>query len=220
MKLSGKYMRGAVIAAIVALLPVAVAANTTAKNLAKIEARGIASLSQDKLKLLSTAPSSSAPSSNSAASAEVFTRAWLAAQPKASGGSEFRCLSEALYFEARGETIKGQFAVAEVIRNRVKSGRFPNSYCAVINQGTGRKYQCQFTYTCDGRPEVVAEPAAYARVAKVARATLDGKSPDITHGATFYHTTAVRPSWSRKFTNTAKFGVHLFYRRGVRTASN
>ncbi|WP_299415031.1 cell wall hydrolase [uncultured Sulfitobacter sp.] len=220
MKLSGKYMRGAVTAAIVALLPVAVAANTTAKNLAKIEARGIASLSQDKLKLLSTAPSSSAPSSNSAASAEVFTRAWLAAQPKASGGSEFRCLSEALYFEARGETIKGQFAVAEVIRNRVKSGRFPNSYCAVINQGTGRKYQCQFTYTCDGRPEVVAEPAAYARVAKVARATLDGKSPDITHGATFYHTTAVRPSWSRKFTNTAKFGVHLFYRRGVRTASN
>ena len=206
----------------IVLLPAGVMANSTAAQLAKVEARGLSNVSDDRMALLSSAPTSAvrASAGKNVVGEAVFTRAWLASQPKARGSAEFRCLAEALYFEARGETVKGQFAVAEVIRNRVNSSRFPNSYCAVINQGTGRKYQCQFTYTCDGHPEVVAEPAAYARVAKVARATLDGKSPDITHGATFYHTTAVRPSWSRKFTNTARFGVHLFYRRGARTASN
>nr|WP_254655289.1 cell wall hydrolase [Roseobacter sp. GAI101] len=149
-----------------------------------------------------------------------FTRSWLASQPAASGGEQWRCLSEALYFEARGETVKGQFAVAEVIMNRVKSARFPGSLCSVINQGTGKKFRCQFTYTCDGYAEVIAEPKAFAQVAKIARATLDGAVPSITDGATYYHTTAVKPRWSRVFTRTAKIGVHLFYRDGVQTASN
>lgn len=214
-----RVVKGAVIAALFAAVPVSGFANTTAENLAKIEARGLSSVAQKRLNLLAKPPATTVPVS-SGASDEVFSRSWLASQPKAQGSAQFRCLAEALYFEARGETVKGQFAVAEVIRNRVKSSRFPNTYCSVINQGTGKKYQCQFTYTCDGRPEVVSEPAAYARVAKVARATMDGKAPEITHGATFYHTTAVRPSWARKFTNTARYGVHLFYRRGVRTASN
>ncbi|WP_298861456.1 cell wall hydrolase [uncultured Sulfitobacter sp.] len=212
----------AIVVALGMALPTGAHANTMAQSLAKIEARGLASISADRLKILSKPPAIavSASANSEVLSDEIFTRSWLAAQPKAKGSSEFQCLAEALYFEARGETVKGQFAVAEVIRNRVKSKRFPNSYCGVINQGTGKKHRCQFSYTCDGKPEVVAEPAAYARVAKVARATIDGKSPDITKGATFYHTTAVRPSWSRKFTNTARFGVHLFYSRGARTASN
>ena len=221
---STKLMYGMVVLAAMAAVPSGVLANATAQNLAKIEARGLASVSTDRINILSKAPANvvqaSVSSGSSAATNAVFTRSWLASQPKATGSAEFKCLAEALYFEARGETVKGQFAVAEVIRNRVKSTRFPNSYCSVINQGTGKKHRCQFSYTCDGKPEVVAEPAAYARVAKVARATIDGKSPDITKGATFYHTTAVRPSWSRKFTNTARFGVHLFYSRGARTASN
>ena len=225
MKLIVNVMRGAKCAAVAMLLvavPAAASANTTAEKLAKVEARGLQKISKDRMNTLAKPPviRASLSGANADASEEVFSGAWLASQPKPKGSEQFKCLAEALYFEARGETVKGQFAVAEVIRNRVLSSRFPNSYCGVINQGTGRKYQCQFTYTCDGRPEVVSEPAAYARVAKVARATIDGKSPDITHGATFYHTTAVRPSWSRKFTNTARFGVHLFYRRGVRTASN
>ncbi|KNG95504.1 cell wall hydrolase [Pseudaestuariivita atlantica] len=144
----------------------------------------------------------------------AYTQAWLDAQPKATGGREWNCLAEALYFEARGETLKGQFAVAEVIANRVESKRFPNSFCAVINQGTGRKFACQFTYTCDGRPEKIHEPRAFERVGKVARAMLDGASRPLTKGATFYHTTAVRPKWSRVFKRTAKIGVHVFYRRG------
>ena len=209
----------ALVCAVFAALPMTVSANTTAKSLARIEARGLSAVSQERLNELAKMPEVIV-ADTATGSDQVFTRAWLASQPKPKGGSEFKCLAEALYFEARGETVKGQFAVAEVIRNRVKSSRFPDSYCAVINQGTGRKHQCQFSYTCDGKPEVIAEPASYATVAKVARATMDGKSADITKGAMFYHTTAVRPSWSRKFTNTARFGAHLFYRRGARTASN
>ena len=143
----------------------------------------------------------------------IYNTSWLNAQKTATGGAQWECLAEALYFEARGETVKGQFAVAEVIMNRVESGRFPDTICGVINQGTGRKYACQFTYTCDGIPERIHEPKAWARVGKVARAIIDGVAPlNLTNGATHYHTTAVRPRWSRTYTRTAKFGVHLFYR--------
>jgi spore germination cell wall hydrolase CwlJ-like protein len=148
-----------------------------------------------------------------------FTKSWVDSQPKAKGSDEWRCLSEALYFEARGETVKGQFAVAEVIMNRVKSARFPGSICGVINQGTGRKYQCQFTYTCDGYKEVISEPKAFERVSKIARAVIDGVPAKLTDGATHYHTTAVRPKWSRVYTKTARIGVHVFYRHNYRTAS-
>jgi len=149
-----------------------------------------------------------------------FVKNWIDDQPKATGDEHWKCLSEALYFEARGETVKGQFAVAEVILNRVESGRFPDSVCGVIKQGTGRKFQCQFTYTCDGNPERISEPRAYERVSKVARAVLDDRAPELTQGATHYHTTAVRPKWSRVYTKTAAIGVHLFYRHTYRTASN
>lgn len=149
-----------------------------------------------------------------------FSKRWLDKQPLPVGGNDWRCLSEALYFEARGETVKGQFAVAEVILNRVKSGRFPDSACGVINQGTGKKYQCQFTYTCDGHKEVIKEKRAFERVAKVARYALDGFAPSLTKGATHYHTTSVRPSWSKVYTKTAAIGVHVFYRHTWRTASN
>lgn len=134
--------------------------------------------------------------------------------PKASGGAAWSCLAEALYFEARGESVKGQFAVAEVILNRVSSSRFPNTVCAVIRQGTGRKHACQFSYTCDGLPERIHEPIAYERVGKIARIMLDGGPRNLTGGATFYHTTAVRPRWAKSFRRTAKMGVHLFYSRG------
>lgn len=151
----------------------------------------------------------------------IYNASWLNAQIPASGGAQWECLAEALYFEARGETIQGQFAVAEVIMNRVKSGRFPDDICSVINQGTGKKYQCQFTYTCDGIPERIREPQAWDRVGKVARAILDGRAPmNLTNGATHYHTTAVRPRWSRTYTQTASYGVHVFYRHTWRVSSN
>ncbi|WP_454706702.1 cell wall hydrolase [Delftia acidovorans] len=150
----------------------------------------------------------------------TFTQSWIDEQPKAEGDEQWRCLAEAVYFEARGEQVKGQFAVAEVILNRVKSEKFPGSICAVIGQGTGRRYQCQFTYKCDGYKDVIAEKRAYERVSKVARLAIDGAAKELTAGATYYHTKFVRPRWSRKFTQTAAIGVHLFFRPKLRTASN
>jgi len=102
----------------------------------------------------------------------------------------------------------------------VESARFPSSICGVINQGTGRRYQCQFTYTCDGYKDVIREPRAFERVGKVARAIMNGENHNLTNGATHYHTTAVSPAWSRTYTRTARIGVHLFYRHNFRTASN
>lgn len=144
----------------------------------------------------------------------AYTREYLASLPAPSGGASLRCLSEALYFEARGETVRGMFAVAEVILNRVDNPRYPNTVCGVINQGTGRKFACQFTYTCDGLAEHIGDPATFRLVSKVAHISLNGKARTLTRGATHYHTTAVSPSWARAFPHTATIGVHRFYREG------
>ena len=137
---------------------------------------------------------------------------WLRVQVQASGGAEWECLTEALYFEARGERADGVFAVAEVILNRVDSGRYPDTVCGVIKQGTGRKHACQFSYTCDGLPERVSERGAWERVGKVARLMLAGAPRVLTDGALFYHTTQVSPSWSVTMDLTSTIGDHRFYR--------
>ncbi|SEN95348.1 cell wall hydrolase [Palleronia pelagia] len=143
-----------------------------------------------------------------------YSDAFLAQLPAVKGDEQWQCLTEALYFEARGESVRGLFAVAEVILNRVDSSAFPGTVCGVVNQGTGRKYQCQFTYTCDGLSEVVHEPRAYERVGKVARLMLDGAERTLTDGAEFYHTKAVSPRWSRIFDRTTTIGAHHFYAQG------
>ena len=141
------------------------------------------------------------------------TASWLSKQPVAKGGPAWRCLAEALYFEARGESVPGQFAVAEVILNRVDSARYPDSVCAVINQGNGKKYQWQFTYTCDGHAEHISEPKAFERVGKVARLMLDGAARSLTNGATHYHTQSVNPAWASVYPRTATIGYHHFYKQ-------
>lgn len=150
----------------------------------------------------------------------VYDRDYLASLPAAGGDQQWECLAEALYFEARGESVRGMFAVGEVILNRVDSTAYPDTLCAVINQGTGRKYACQFTYTCDGLAEVIAEPRAWERVGKVAKLLMEGVPRALTGGATHYHTKAVNPSWAQRFPRTAAIGSHYFYRQPVRTASN
>lgn len=141
-----------------------------------------------------------------------------AAQPQ--GDAEWHCLAEALYFEARGEPLSGQIAVAEVILNRRDSGRYPGSVCGVVNQGTGERDRCQFSYACDGRSEAIGDERAWAEVGQVARAMLDGAPRRLTQGALFYHASSVEPSWARHFARTARIGAHLFYRDdAIRLAS-
>ncbi|WP_254695325.1 cell wall hydrolase [Oceanicola sp. D3] len=175
------------------------------------ERKAFQAVSGKRIKRLATAPRSTFGKPGSIKVS--YSRQWVDSQPRVSnGGAEWACLAEALYFEARGETVKGQFAVAEVILNRVDSGLYPSTVCAVVNQGTGRKYQCQFTYTCDGYSDAIREQAAYDRVGKIAWLVLNGAPRQLTGGATHYHTNAVRPSWARQFPRTARIGVHSFYR--------
>jgi spore germination cell wall hydrolase CwlJ-like protein len=136
--------------------------------------------------------------------------AWIARLPAARGNRDWQCLAEALYFEARGEPLKGQVAVAEVILNRVESPRFPKSICGVVHQGAGGG--CQFSFTCDGHPEAIREKAAFRQAGQVARLMLDGAPRILTNGATHFHTRAVRPGWARRLPQTAAIGRHLFYR--------
>ena len=127
-------------------------------------------------------------------------------------GKEWHCLTEAIYFEARGESVMGQLAVAEVILNRVDSAGYPETICKVVNQGTGRKHSCQFSYTCDGLSEDIADKKAFEQIGEVASFMISGKSHNITRGATHYHNKSVAPSWSSKFHRTKTIGKHHFYR--------
>lgn len=156
-----------------------------------------------------------APATPDAAAAPPLTMtynaAWLAPARQASGDAQWECLKTALYFEARGESLAGQVAVAEVILNRVDNPQYPKSICGVVHQaGAGG---CQFSYNCDGRADVMSEPAAAERAARVARAMMDGAPRVLTAGATHFHSRAVAPPWARRFARTAAIGAHLFYRQ-------
>ena len=124
-----------------------------------------------------------------------------------------KCLSTAIYFEARGEPVRGQIAVAQVILNRAFSGHYPDTVCGVVYQNSHRHNACQFSFTCDGIPDVVREPDAMERAKKIAALMLDGKLwlPEVGK-STHYHAYWVSPGWVREMTRMHKLGVHTFYR--------
>src|SRR5688572_19337306 len=70
---------------------------------------------------------------------------------------ELRCLAEGIYFEARGEPLRGQLAVGRVILNRVASDAYPNTICDVVYQNDHMRNRCQFSFACDGKPDTIAE---------------------------------------------------------------
>ena len=144
-----------------------------------------------------TAPTAIQSARNAAAERAVpVTRASSAA---------LACLAEAVYFEARGTGVTGESAVAHVVVNRAKSPRFPSTVCGVVADG------CQFSYRCDGRPDVLAEPRARAHAFRVAEAVLSG-TPDITHGALFFHAASVAPGWFDTRPRIGRIGGNVFYR--------
>jgi spore germination cell wall hydrolase CwlJ-like protein len=124
-----------------------------------------------------------------------------------------KCLAEAIYFEARGEEVRGQIAVAQVIMNRAFSGKYPNNVCGVVYQNKYRHLACQFTFACDNIPDVIREPDMWERAKKISKAMLDGLIwlPEVGK-STHYHAYYVHPSWVSEMTKIWKFGVHTFYR--------
>jgi hypothetical protein len=124
-----------------------------------------------------------------------------------------KCLAEGIYFESRGEPVRGQIAVAQVILNRAFSGHYPASVCGVVYQNAHRHLACQFTFACDRHPDVIRDQAAWKRAVTVAQGTLDGKLwlPEVGK-ATHYHAYWVRPGWVRTMQKLHRIGVHTFYR--------
>ncbi len=126
---------------------------------------------------------------------------------------EQKCLAEAVYFEARGEAIKGQAAVAQVVLNRVRNPAYPKTICGVVYQNTNWLNHCQFSFACDGRKHRVTEMAHWTVAQQVARAVTAGQIwfPEV-GSATHYHAVYVRPRWARTMIKVDKIGLHIFYR--------
>ena len=125
----------------------------------------------------------------------------------ATGDAEQDCLANAVYFEARGEPLRGQLAVAEVVMNRAASGRFPASLCAVIVQ------RAQFSFVRHGHiPQADHASQAWRRAVGVARVAVERMAPRLLPaGCLWYHADYVSPSWGHRLAETTRIGQHIFY---------
>ena len=126
---------------------------------------------------------------------------------------EQACLANGIYFEARGETVRGQAAVAQVILNRVRNPAYPNSICGVVYQNDHWYNRCQFSFACDGRKKRISNPVAYKTAQDVAMAVTAGKIfiPEV-GSSTHYYANYVHPGWARTMKKMTKIGLHIFYR--------
>lgn len=126
---------------------------------------------------------------------------------------DLECLTQAVYYEARGETQAGQAAVAQVVLNRVRSPAFPKTVCGVVYQGAGRR-GCQFSFACNGAMRSGYEGRAWRRAQKIATRALSGFVMSEVGNATHFHTTGVAPAWGPRLVRVGQVGMHVFYRFG------
>ena len=110
---------------------------------------------------------------------------------------DLRCLAENVYFEARGEPLHGQFAVAEVTLNRTRSRHFPHTVCEVVHESRfdtlRKRLVAHFSWT--ELPDLLAEPRegpAWDQAMNVAKAAYDSTYAPVVPGALFYHATCIR----------------------------
>jgi len=126
---------------------------------------------------------------------------------------EQACLANGIYFEARGESLRGQAAVAQVILNRVRNPTYPNTICGVVYQNQHMRNACQFSFACDGKKDVIASPSHYKTAQDIAMAVTAGKIflPEV-GSSTHYYAQYVSPGWARAMNKMSKIGLHIFYR--------
>ena len=134
---------------------------------------------------------------------------------------ELECLTKNIYFEARGESLTGKIAVANVTMNRVKHHKYPSTVCGVVTQAEWytnwkgkrlpKRNQCQFSWFCDGKTDVPIDMHAYRDSARVAEVVYYGYR-DLTEGSLFYHSVKVEPYWINSMVKTKSIGAHIFYR--------
>ena len=120
---------------------------------------------------------------------------------------QMTCLATAVYFEARGESLDGQLAVARVVMNRAASGKYPPDWCSTVKQ------PWQFSFVQKGRfPPVDTDCAAWARAQAIAKLAAANIVANLDKDVLWYHADYVAPSWGRRLARVSKIGVHIFYR--------
>ena len=117
------------------------------------------------------------------------------------------CLASAVYFEARGEPVEGQLAVAEVVLNRASSRQYPGTICEVVTQ----PWQFSFVNATGRIPQADRNSAAWRTAVAVARIAERGASRLLPRDVLWYHADYVAPSWGRRLARNAKIGLHIFY---------
>ena len=130
------------------------------------------------------------------------------------------CLALNVYHEAKNQSFLGQVAVAQVVMNRVKDKRYPNTVCEVVKQGQTYKWKpsfpiknkCQFSWYCDGKSDKAREKKAWDIALTVANGVYYGNLDDFVEGATHYHAHYVNPSWAETKTYITRIDDHIFYR--------
>ena len=119
--------------------------------------------------------------------------------------AEETCLAGAVYFESKSESLAGQLAVARVVINRAKSGRFPKSICGVVYQPS------QFSFV-RGRsmPYINKAGQQWKNAVAITQIAMDNSWKSSVEGALFFHARHVSPGW--KLRRMAQVDNHIFYR--------
>ena len=141
--------------------------------------------------------------------------AWAATTLPAEAFSarEQQCLASGIYFEARGESARGQAAVAQVILNRVRNPAYPKTICGVVYQNEDWRNRCQFSFACDNIRDRVRSQRHWKMAREVAMAVTAGKIWLKEVGSsTHYHAVYVRPRWAKSMKKVGRIGLHVFYR--------
>jgi spore germination cell wall hydrolase CwlJ-like protein len=144
-------------------------------------------------------PVRSAPTGGESLASLVRTHATAEASE-----SELRCLATAVYFESKGEPLAGQLAVAQVVMNRARSGRFASTLCGVVKQPS------QFSFVRGGGFPAVVSAASWREAVGVAQVAMKGLHKGPAAGALFFHAKRVSPGWGKR--PVASVGNHIFYR--------
>ena len=128
------------------------------------------------------------------------------------------CLALNVYYEARSQSVVEQIAVAQVVINRVNDDRYPNTVCKVVKQGeknhdgSMKKDRCQFSWYCDGATDKPYNKESWELALSVAKSVYEGKTTDLTEGATHYHAISVNPFWAKTLKRVTRIGKHIYYR--------
>ena len=211
-----KLLGGRVASAVIGFFMLAIGSSAAAQNLSPTPAVATTAIATSNGTVFQAQPAQSVTVTTSSIASEA---AWLYKSgwplyalvdkfaTNAALDEQTNCLATAVYFEARGESLEGQLAVARVVMNRAASGRYPPDWCSVVKQ------PAQFSFVRHGQfPYVDTNSDAWKRAEAVAQLAAANIVPSVGPDVLWYHATYVAPSWGRRLNMAERIGLHIFYR--------